>query len=90
MTGAFDTPEVVGSRKKPQTGMAKYISFYNEMHRKSKSGTANTSKNQFDHWTKEKLAKEAKNFLSALRANGLLADKHKPIKDLLAGEARTA
>jgi hypothetical protein len=86
---AFDTPEDVGS-KKGKTGMEKYILLYKENKKGSKTGGSAQSGNPFDKWTREKLAKSAKDFLAALYREGFLSPKVSRIEDMLAGDALKA
>ncbi|KQQ09563.1 hypothetical protein ASF56_24935 [Methylobacterium sp. Leaf122] len=74
--------------KADKSGMEKYIFMYKDMQRAQKPNTGPS--NPYAKWSKEKLAREAKNFLTALDQHDLLASKPARIEDMLAGQARTA
>ncbi|MGU3466877.1 hypothetical protein ACLBXO_18680 [Methylobacterium sp. C33D] len=79
--------------KANKSGMEKYILIYKAMQRVKKpavEGAKTAPSNPFEKWSKEKLAREAKNFLTALDKHDLLATKPDRIEDMLAGDARAA
>jgi hypothetical protein len=76
--------------KANKSGMEKYILIYKAMQRANKltvEGTNAAPFNPYDKWPKEKLAREAKNFLAALNKHGLLAGKPARVEDMLSGDA---